>query len=194
MSDLPPPPPAQTPRGQQYGPPPVQGAQSYGFPPQKKSNLTRNVIIAAVVGFILLCGGCFALIGSAADDVAKEAGKDTTQASKTPDPKPEPTPTETSKEPEPEPTEASEEPEPTEEAEETFKMPALVGANLQVAQDELQALGSFFLTQTDATGEGRFQVLDANWKVCYQDPKAGAETSVLELVELGAVKLEEICP
>jgi hypothetical protein len=76
----------------------------------------------------------------------------------------------------------------------TFTMPALVGFNLQDAQDVLQSLGSFLLTQTDATGQGRFQVLDSGWKVCYQNPQPGAATSFLKLVELGAVKLEEQCP
>jgi hypothetical protein len=76
----------------------------------------------------------------------------------------------------------------------TFTMPALVGFNLQDAQDVLQSFGSFLLTQTDATGLGRFQVLDSNWKVCYQRPAPGAEVDILKLIELGAVKLEESCP
>jgi hypothetical protein len=76
----------------------------------------------------------------------------------------------------------------------TFTMPALVGFNLQDAQDVLQSFGSFLLTQTDATGMGRFQMLDSNWKVCYQRPAAGSEVDILKLIELGAVKLEEACP
>ncbi|RHW22780.1 PASTA domain-containing protein [Nocardioides immobilis] len=76
----------------------------------------------------------------------------------------------------------------------TFTMPALVGLNLQDAQDTLQALGSYLLTQTDATGMERFQVLDSNWKVCYQDPQPGAPVPLETLVELGAVKLDERCP
>lgn len=75
----------------------------------------------------------------------------------------------------------------------TFTMPALVGMNLQDAQDTLQALGSFLLTQTDATGMGRFQVLDSGWKVCYQKPSAGTPTSIATMVDLGAVKLHENC-
>jgi hypothetical protein len=77
---------------------------------------------------------------------------------------------------------------------ETFTMPPLVGANLQDAQDVLQSFGSYLLTQTDATGMGRFQVLDSNWKVCYQVPKAGAEVPLETLVDLGAVRLDERCP
>ncbi len=82
---------------------------------------------------------------------------------------------------------------PPAEASDTFVMPALVGANLQEAQDELQARGSFFLTQNDGTGQGRFQMLDYNWKVCAQDPAAGSVTSLATLVELVAVKLNESC-
>jgi len=79
------------------------------------------------------------------------------------------------------------------QAPEKFAMPALVGMNLQDAQDTLQAKGSYLLTQTDATGMERFQVLDAAWKVCYQQPAAGTKTSLDRMVELGAVKLDESC-
>ena len=72
-------------------------------------------------------------------------------------------------------------------------MPALVGMNLQVAQIQLQARGSFLLTQTDGTGEGRFQMLDYGWKVCAQDPAAGTVTDIVRLVELVTVELHEAC-
>lgn len=75
----------------------------------------------------------------------------------------------------------------------TFVMPALVGMNLQRAQNQLQARGSFLLTQTDGTGEGRFQMLDYGWKVCAQDPPAGTVTDIAKLVELVTVKLHEAC-
>jgi beta-lactam-binding protein with PASTA domain len=75
----------------------------------------------------------------------------------------------------------------------TFVMPALVGMNLQEAQNRLQARGSFLLTQTDGTGQERFQMLDYNWKVCGQRPAAGTVTDVATLVELVAVKLSESC-
>jgi len=77
---------------------------------------------------------------------------------------------------------------------ETFKMPKLVGQNLQDAQDRLQSRGSYVLRQDDATGLERFQVLDANWKVCSQKPRAGKRVPVDRLVVLGAVKLNETCP
>lgn len=76
---------------------------------------------------------------------------------------------------------------------ETFVMPSLVGMNLQRAQNILQARGSFLLTQTDGTGQGRFQMLDLGWKVCDQDPAAGAVTNIATLVELVTVKLSEAC-
>ncbi|WP_114424523.1 PASTA domain-containing protein [Nocardioides houyundeii] len=78
-------------------------------------------------------------------------------------------------------------------APETFTMPSLVGMVLQDAQDALQSLGSYLLTQTDGTGQSRFQVLDSGWKVCAQDPAPGAVTDIATLVELVAVKLEETC-
>lgn len=76
---------------------------------------------------------------------------------------------------------------------ETFIMPSLVGVNLQKAQNLLQARGSFLLTQTDGTGQGRFQMLDLGWKVCAQDPAVGTVTDILTLVELITVKVSEAC-
>jgi len=76
----------------------------------------------------------------------------------------------------------------------TFVMPGLVGQNLQDAQDSLQALGSYFLDQTDASGDGRMQVDDDNWQVCTQEPAAGTEVPLDATVVLGSVKLDERCP
>lgn len=76
----------------------------------------------------------------------------------------------------------------------TFVMPPVVGMVLQDAQDLLQSQGSYVLTQTDATGAERFQVLDSGWKVCWQDPAAGTEVDLARLVDLGVVKLDESCP
>lgn len=73
-------------------------------------------------------------------------------------------------------------------------MPGLVGANLQVAQDKLQSLGSYLLTQNDATGQERFQVLDSGWKVCAQIPAAGTKVSFARMIDLRVVKLDESCP
>ena len=76
----------------------------------------------------------------------------------------------------------------------TLAMPALVGLGLQDAQDQLQSLGSFVLNQEDASGQGRHQLIDSNWKVCSQDPAAGSLISVTSSVTLRAVKNEETCP
>lgn len=75
-----------------------------------------------------------------------------------------------------------------------FTMPKLVGENLQLAQDILQKEGSYVLDQEDALGLDRIQVLDANWTVCKQSPKAGKKVSVDEVVTLSSVKLTEDCP
>lgn len=85
-------------------------------------------------------------------------------------------------------------PSPTREKAERFRMPDLVGENLQDAQDELQALGSFLMDQVDATGEDRWQLLDRNWYVCSQKPAAGKRVSLTAIVKLYVVKLEETCP
>ncbi|MBW9214767.1 hypothetical protein KV102_07905 [Mumia sp. zg.B53] len=93
------------------------------------------------------------------------------------------------------PTEAAAAPtEASSTASETFRMPRLVGTNLQLAQDKLQHLGSYVLDQRDALGLDRFQVLDSNWKVCSQKPKAGRTVAVDAVIVLAAVKLEEACP
>jgi len=73
-------------------------------------------------------------------------------------------------------------------------MPAVVGVNLQLAQDSLQKLGSYAIDQTDAAGLDRFQVNDSNWTVCSQVPEAGAVVDVSTMVTLSAVKLAETCP
>ena len=76
----------------------------------------------------------------------------------------------------------------------TFTMPALVGVNLQLAQDTLQAAGSYVMDQTDASGLTRVQVNDSNWQVCTQNPAPGAVVPTDTVVTLGSVKLTETCP
>src|SRR4051812_36105392 len=43
-------------------------------------------------------------------------------------------------------------------------LPNEVGKQLQAAQDDLQAHGLYNLDDQDATGQGRFQVFDRDWK------------------------------
>jgi hypothetical protein len=72
-------------------------------------------------------------------------------------------------------------------------LPNLVGRGLQNAQDAAQAAGFFLLTSHDALGRGRHQILDREWKVCFQNPTSGAfQTS--SAVNFGVVKLDESCP
>jgi len=79
----------------------------------------------------------------------------------------------------------------------SWVMPNLVGQNLQAAQDAIQALTDhaiFFTSSTDATGQGRAQVLDANWKVCSQNIKPGETITASTKIEFAVVKLDEHCP
>lgn len=76
----------------------------------------------------------------------------------------------------------------------TFIMPNLIGKNLQGSQDLLQSMGSYLMSQEDATSAGRVQILDRNWKVCSQDPAPGTRVSVDALVTLWNVKNNESCP
>lgn len=76
----------------------------------------------------------------------------------------------------------------------SFAMPSVVGMVLQDAQDLLQSNGSYLMDQVDATGQGRFQMLDSNWMVCSQSPAAGAILDGSTAVTLSAVKLDEACP
>lgn len=52
-------------------------------------------------------------------------------------------------------------------------MPAVVCMNLQEAQNTIQAAGVFFSRSSDASGQGRAQVMDRNWTVVSQEPAPG---------------------
>ena len=79
-------------------------------------------------------------------------------------------------------------------APEVFRMPNLVGENLQLAQDKLQVLGSYVMDQEDAAGLNRIQANDSNWQVCAQKPAPGKTVPVETVVLLTSVKLAEQCP
>ncbi len=75
-------------------------------------------------------------------------------------------------------------------------MPDLVGRNLQGAQDAIQSLTGYGIavtTSSDATGAGRLQVVDRNWRVCAQSVAAGTTITAGTSIEFSAVKLEERC-
>lgn len=76
-------------------------------------------------------------------------------------------------------------------------MPDEVGKGLQEAQDDIQRVSGnplYITLSTDATGAGRMQVLDSNWKVCSQTLAAGTMAGPNSDISFGAVKLNESCP
>ncbi|MGK5630659.1 PASTA domain-containing protein [Streptomyces sp. URMC 123] len=73
------------------------------------------------------------------------------------------------------------------------RLPDLVGKGLQAAQDTAQDSDFLHLTSHDALGRGRNQILDRQWKVCFQTPAPGSHP-ITTKVDLGAVKLDETCP
>lgn len=75
-------------------------------------------------------------------------------------------------------------------------MPALVGENLQDAQNAIQSLTDYGIAVTtshDATGDDRMQVSDRNWQVCSQNVAPGETITSGTLIDFGAVKLDEDC-
>lgn len=64
-----------------------------------------------------------------------------------------------------------------------IRVPNVVGKNHQAAQNIMQAAGLYMLQEQDATGQGRMLILDRNWQVVRQKPKAGmrvtAETTII---------------
>lgn len=78
-----------------------------------------------------------------------------------------------------------------------FTMPNEVGQNLQDAQNQIQRVSGnpiFFSHSTDATGQGRHQILDRDWKVCSQNVKPGARVNLDSYISFAAVKTDESCP
>ena len=80
---------------------------------------------------------------------------------------------------------------------EDFLMPNVVCMNLQAAQDEIQDHGVLFSRSTDATGQGRQQLIDSNWIVVKQSPAAGTKIAEGDAL-LSVVKIGEstggVCP
>lgn len=66
-----------------------------------------------------------------------------------------------------------------------------VGMELQTAQDAAQGDGIHALDSTDATGQGRMQLLDRNWTVCAQTPAAGETMSTDDTLTFDTVKSSE---
>jgi hypothetical protein len=78
-----------------------------------------------------------------------------------------------------------------------WAMPDLVGRGLQDAQDQIQKLTGdrvFYTGSHDLSGQGRHQVVDANWKVCTQNIAPGAAVTPTAKIDFGVVKTDESCP
>ncbi|MGH3858386.1 PASTA domain-containing protein [Actinokineospora sp.] len=73
-------------------------------------------------------------------------------------------------------------------APESAALPNVVGMNHQAAQDALQAAGFYYLTEEDATGQGRLLVSDRNWVVVEQVPAAGTLVAKTEKILLRSKK------
>lgn len=71
------------------------------------------------------------------------------------------------------------------------RVPNVVGKVHQQAQNELQAAGFYALAELDATGQGRMLVLDRNWQVVKQRPKAGSVVSTDTTITLYSKKIGE---
>lgn len=63
---------------------------------------------------------------------------------------------------------------PSESASGKIKVPNVVGKSHQFGQDTMQEAGLYNLSEEDATGEGRLLLVDRNWVVVRQRPKAGS--------------------
>ncbi|HUK67874.1 MAG TPA: hypothetical protein VLW50_03805 [Streptosporangiaceae bacterium] len=84
---------------------------------------------------------------------------------------------------------------PSEATEEAAGMvPNFIGKGLQTARDDARAAGFHKLRSHDATGRARHQILDRDWKVCFQAPAAGTPAGADTTLDFGVVKLDETCP
>lgn len=70
-------------------------------------------------------------------------------------------------------------------------VPNVVGLNHQLAQDTMQAAGFYFLTEEDATGQGRLLINDRNWVVVSQQPAGGSKAAPDTKIVLRSKKIGE---
>ena len=71
------------------------------------------------------------------------------------------------------------------------RVPNVVGMNHQAAQNRLQARGFFNLRERDCTGRGRLLLVDRNWRVVSQSPRAGRRVRASRAIILCSVKRSE---
>jgi hypothetical protein len=177
-------------------PPPPPGSPSWGLQPpppppppgngRAKKPLWRRTWVLITAGIVLL----LIIIGAAASGGSKNNSKAAAQPTNPPSislpPAQAVPPAPTTKPTSPAPKPVT-----------TFTMPNEVGANLQAAQDDIQRVSGnpLFITHSqDATGAGRHQILDRNWKVCSQNVPTGTSVDQSANIIFGAVKLTESCP
>ncbi|WP_018683462.1 PASTA domain-containing protein [Actinokineospora enzanensis] len=67
-------------------------------------------------------------------------------------------------------------------------VPNVVGMDHQDAQNKMQSAGFYFLTEEDATGQGRQLIVDHNWVVVEQVPPAGTVAPQTEKILLRSKK------
>ena len=70
-------------------------------------------------------------------------------------------------------------------------VPNVVGINHQLAQDTMQAAGFYYLTEEDATGQGRLLINDRNWVVVTQSPEGGTTAALDTKIVLRSKKIGE---
>ena len=181
-----------------------------GPPPAKSpfSGKTLWIVVGAVVGIIILCCSGSLVVGVLSGDTGSSESSSEDTAGEESEPAETVTVEQTvtedgSSEPEPEETRKSREDEddddPPAEDPDTFAMPDETGMVLQDAQDHMQELADnpFYVTfSEDATGDGRFQVLDDGWQVCSQDPAPGEPVPYDNSLDITfyVVRTSESCP
>lgn len=72
-----------------------------------------------------------------------------------------------------------------------IRVPNVVGKDHQLAQDTMQGAGLYKLAEEDATGQGRSLLIDRNWTVVSQAPKAGSMVSEDRTITLRSKKDDE---
>jgi beta-lactam-binding protein with PASTA domain len=70
-------------------------------------------------------------------------------------------------------------------------VPNVVGVNHQLAQDTMQAAGFYYLTEEDASGQGRLLLNDRNWVVVSQSPAGGTTAALDTKILLRSKKIGE---
>ena len=72
-----------------------------------------------------------------------------------------------------------------------IRVPNVVGLDHQLAQDTMQGVGLYNLSEEDATGAGRMLIWDRNWTVVSQSPAAGTMVSENQTVVLRSKRDDE---